>query len=314
MSSPSMDDERNHTPSERKDWRESYYFNFVDLENGISGFTTVGLLPRASKREFVFALFHRDKRHFYYQEPDTPYNFESMESLNDGHLRFELVEGLKKWHLALVSGELRADLNWTGRFPPFNFGGGSGTSWEGHFEQSGVVTGTIQMGDMTVAINGLGQRDKSWGPRNWYIDQWYALQAQFRDLSLALRQDTVEGKAVVSGGVSSVSGTVPVTKADVQTEYGTDPNIPIGATTRVQCGDGRSYTLNSKFISPLSFVKFTRRFPGGTTELLEAMAVHQLQETEEIGTGLLEWLFTSMGGTLQRPSAASRQHQPSSPA
>lgn len=310
MSSPTPEDEKNHAPSEREDWRESYYFNFVDVEKGMSGFTTIGLLPRASKREFVFALFHRDKRHFYYQEPSSQVRFDSMEALDDGHLRFELVEAMREWRISLATGDLKADLRWMGRFPPYSFGECSGTSWEGHFEQSGVVTGTIQIGDMTLALNGLGQRDKSWGSRNWHIDQWYALHAQFREFSIGLRYDTVEGKGVVSGGVSSPTGNTPITTVHVETDYGTDPSMPMGATTKIGCSDGREYVLSSRFISPLSFVKFTRRFPGGTTELLEAMAMHKLEETEEVGTGLLEWLFTRMGGSLQRPSQASRQSPP----
>ena len=43
-------DEYAHVPNERPDWRESYYFNWVDLDSGISGFSTIGLLPNASKR------------------------------------------------------------------------------------------------------------------------------------------------------------------------------------------------------------------------------------------------------------------------
>lgn len=314
MSCPTPDDEKNHNPSERKDWRESYYFNFVDMESGISGFTTIGLLPHLPKREFVFALFHGDKRHFYYQEHAAPFNLSSSDSLKDDHLSFALVEALKEWRINLTSGDLKAEILWTGRFPPYNFGECSGTSWEGHFEQSGTVSGTIGVGDMTLSMKGLGQRDKSWGSRNWHIDQWFALHAQFRDFSIALRHDTVEGKAVVSGGVSSAAGTVPITSIRVEANYATDPSVPMGATTRVGCIDGRAYSLNSRLISPLSFVKFTRRFPGGTTELVEAMAVHRCEETEEIGTGLLEWLNTHMGGPLQRPSPASRRPPPESQA
>jgi hypothetical protein len=314
MDCPIQDDERNHKPSDRMDWRESYYFNFVDPESGISGFTTIGLLPHVPKREFVFALFHRDNRHFYYQEPATPFSFESSKSLDDGHLRFELLESMKEWQISISSGELKADLKWAARFPPYGFGECSGTSWEGHFEQSGVVSGTLQVGDMALSLNGFGQRDKSWGSRNWHIDQWYALHAQFKEFSIGLRQDTICGNSAASGGVSSFSGGVPITSIDVTTEYGTDPNQPIGATTKVRCKGGREYKLSSRLISPLSFVKFNKRFPGGATELLEAMALHRLEETGEVGTGLLEWLFTRMSGTLQRPSQAPRQQLPGSQA
>jgi hypothetical protein len=45
-------------------------------------------------------------------------------------------------------------------------------------------------------------------------------------------------------------------------------------------------------ISPTSFVRFAREFPGGTTELFEEMAVHDCKELVIQGTGLIEWLFT----------------------
>jgi hypothetical protein len=293
ISSPSPEDERNHKPSDRKDWRESYYFNFVDLTNEVSGFTTIGLLPNTPKREFVFALFHDDKRYLYYKEHESAFSLEDFEPLNDGHLRFELVEALKSWRIALSFGELEAEIVWTARFAPFDFGPGSGKSWEGHFEQSGVVTGTIRVGGTVIILKGYGQRDKSWGPRDWHIDRWYALHAQFENFSIGLRCDTVEGKKIVSGGISSASGSTRISNIETQTNYGEDPSVPLGATTSIICQDGCDYRIHSRLISPSSFVKFTRRFPGGVTELFEAMAIHRWEGTGELGTGLLEWLSTS---------------------
>jgi hypothetical protein len=39
-------------------------------------------------------------------------------------------------------------------------------------------------------------------------------------------------------------------------------------------------------------VRFSRPFPGGTTELFEEMAIHEYDELKNRGTGLMEWLFT----------------------
>jgi hypothetical protein len=54
----------------------------------------------------------------------------------------------------------------------------------------------------------------------------------------------------------------------------------------------QTYTLRSSLISPASFVRFSRPFPGGTTELFEEMAIHECDELKKKGTGLMEWLFT----------------------
>jgi hypothetical protein len=293
MSTPSLSDEENHKPSERKDWRESYYFNFVDLENMVSGFTTIGLYPNLSRREFVFAVFHDGERHLYHQEHDSPFSLETLECLDDGRLRFQLVEALKSWRIVFSGPGLEAEILWAGRFPAFSFGRGSGTSWEGHFEQSGRVSGVIRIRGVEKNIQGYGQRDKSWGPRHWHIDHWYAFHAQFRDFSIGLRMDSVKGVKTVSGGVSTAGGSIPVSNVEVETEYGGDRGTPSGAATRITCLDGKEYVVRSKPLSPSSFVKFTRRFQGGVTELVEAMALHRLEEDGETGTGLLEWLFTS---------------------
>src|SRR5262249_10900075 len=37
----------------------------------------------------------------------------------------------------------------------------------GHFEQSGRVKGDLTIGSEKRSFEGLGVRDKSWGPRNW---------------------------------------------------------------------------------------------------------------------------------------------------
>jgi len=287
------EDERPHVPSERQDWRESYYFNFVDLTSGISGFTTIGLLPNLRKREFVFALFHDDRRETYFIEPEGLVPQDMAKSLCDRHLSFELAEPLKEWRIRFVREDVAVDLRWIARFPAYHFGGGSGTSWSGHFEQSGHVKGAVKLPDGDRVVEGLGQRDKSWGHRDWHIESWYALHAQFSSCSIGLRRDIVNGIAHVSGGITSADRHVAISKVDLETEYADAPaRVPIRATTRVYGADGSHYTLHSSLISPSSFVRFSRPFPGGTTELYENMATHECEELRERGTGLIEWLFT----------------------
>jgi hypothetical protein len=86
---------------------------------------------------------------------------------------------------------------------------------------------------------------------------------------------------------------VAISKVDLETGFtDAEDRMPIRATTRVHGADGSSYTLHSSLISPASFVRFSRPFPGGTTELFEEMAIHEYEELKKRGTGLIEWLFT----------------------
>jgi hypothetical protein len=48
---------------------------------------------------------------------------------------------------------------------------------QGHFEQTGRVSGTIRLGDEQWAVDGFGVRDKSWGPRTWQSPSGTAAKA-----------------------------------------------------------------------------------------------------------------------------------------
>jgi hypothetical protein len=283
-----------HEAGERPDWRESYYFNWVDTDSGISGFSTIGLLPNVKKREFVFALFYDNRRQAYFMEPEGPVLHEMDPALDDGTLSFKMNEPLDEWRIRYSGSELEAKIRWNGRFPPFEFGEGSGTSWAGHFEQSGTVQGEIKLADgRSLQIDGLGQRDKSWGSRDWHIESWYAFHAKFPDFSIGLRRDVVEGEVHPSGGFSTKDGSVPIRSVDVETQFIDEPiTMPVGALTTVITETGGEYRFKSRVLSPTAFVRFEREYGMGRTELFEEMATHHLLGSEKKGTGLIEWLFT----------------------
>ncbi|MGA2386865.1 MAG: hypothetical protein ABSG33_10065 [Candidatus Bathyarchaeia archaeon] len=293
MSSIKKTDDYLHVAEDSLDWRESYYFNFVDAQTKTSGFSTIGILPNQKKGEFILALFHEDKLNIHYKE-QTLTDEQSSSLLSDGALTYKLVEPLRKWDITVADQNLNVHLKWEARFPPFDFGKGSGTSWKGHFEQSGIVEGEAALSDGTkIRIHGFSQRDKSWGPRDWFIENWFALHAQFETYAVGLRKDTVNGASYVSGGLSSASKQAAASQIDLQIKYDDeDGKNPVGASTTIHYEDGRVDTFISKLISPKSFFKFSRSFPKGTTELFEGMAVHESVATGEKGTGLIEFLFT----------------------
>jgi len=287
-------DDFRHIPEEELDWRESYYFNFVSRDNKTSGFTTIGILPNQEKAEFVLALIHEDKQKLYYKEQKATINDQSSSLISDKILTYKLSEPLHKWEIDFVDADLELNIEWNARFPPFDFGKGSGTSWTGHFEQSGIVKGAAKLSDgRIINIDGYGQRDKSWGPRDWHIENWFAFHAQFETYAVGLRRDTVNGLVHVSGGITSALNQSTASQVDLEITYekGDCPN-PTGALTNIRFVDGNILTLKSRLISPESFVRFSRSFPKGSTELFEGMAIHESAANGEIGTGLIEFLTT----------------------
>jgi hypothetical protein len=283
-----------HIPKEELNWRESYYFNFVNHDNTTSGFTTIGILPNQKKAEYLLALFHNNKQTVYFKEIAT--DNECDNRLSDKTLTYKLIEPLKKWEISFSGQDLELLIQWEARFPSFDFGKGSGTSWIGHFEQSGIARGEAKLrNSRKIRIYGYGQRDKSWGQRNWNIENWFALHAQFQTHAVGLRKDTVNGVPHVSGGRSTARKQTTVSSVDLEITYGEKENrYPIGALTAIHYADGKTGTIRSRLISPRSFATFSRSFPKGTTELFEGMAVQESLTTEEKGTGLIEFLFTHL--------------------
>lgn len=294
MPLPRIDDEYPHKPSQTPEWRESYYFNFVDAEKKVSSFSTIGLLPNLNRREFVFALFYGDYHKLYFNEVGGSFENE-LASLSDGRLSYEMLSPLGLWRIHFTDEDLDAELFWKARFPAYCFGRGSGTSWAEHFEQSCFVSGVVRLLEgktKKIVINGFGQRDKSWGSRRWHIDNWFALHAQFEHLSIGLRRDVVDGKVYVSGVVSSEGEPAPVQSVDVEVEQRDSSGTPLKAKTVISTTQKSTYTLKSSLISRKSYAKFSRTYQSGVTELFEGMVFHYCEELRQKGTGLLEWLHT----------------------
>ena len=286
-------DDYRHVPENETEWRESYYFNFVNHDNKTSGFTTIGILPNLKKAEFVLAFFFEDTQTVYFKETEIPTNDNTQEVPSDNTLVYRLAEPMQRWDISFSNKNLDLRMQWRSRFPPLDFGECSGTSWKGHFEQSGVMKGEARLPDgRRIPIDGYGQRDKSWGPRNWHIERWFAFHAQFKTYAIGLRRDTVKGIQHISGGYSSEKKQKSASNVDVEIIYDRDPKLPVGALTTIKYDDGEETRLSSVLVSPKSYVNFSRDFPNGSTQLFEGMAIHDCLTTGEKGTGLTEFLFT----------------------
>ncbi len=289
-------DEYLHQPSDENKWRESYYFNWADLKNKISGFSTIGIVPNEKKREFVFFLFLKDRNEVYYREPPLLKFEENIDfMLKDKNLSYKLLNPYKKWQIQYKSRNIVFDILFESRFPTYYFGLDSSASWYQHFEASGVINGYIRLKDREkIQINGFGQRDKSWGYRDWHqFDEWYAGHFQFENWSCAFRKDYIENKIDLSGHISKEEGNLPISEIAIKTINDSDKfNTPLRATYYIVDEEANSYTIEAKRIKKDSLIRFARSFQGGYTELFEQMMFMKNLETGEIGSGMMEHLRT----------------------
>jgi hypothetical protein len=294
MTSLTQADDYLHRPTDHRDWRESYYFNWFDLKTGICGFSTVALLPNMPQRELVLAVFVNGNPELYLAEPHEPIPQNLAEALSDGHLAYAMGEPFGSWSISFAGPRFCLEANWQPRFKPYDFGPGSGITWGRHLEQSGRMSGVVQFADgRKLHFDGVGQRDRSWGVRDWHIDGWFHIMAQFDDFMIGLRRDVIKGKAYVSGCVSSAKTNTPIIEANVDTMF-VEEGIrkPVEAQIRLRDAKGHSYTLHSHLIAPMTFARYTRQFPGGETELFEELVVFDADEPSLQGVGLAEWIIT----------------------
>lgn len=289
-------DELLHKPNNDLKWRESYYFNWVDIENKISGFSTIGILPNEKKREFVFLLFHKDKMEVYYKEPLLEsYTDDVNLMLKDKILSYKLIKPLDTWQIFFKSRKFTFNLTFKTRFTIHSFGKDSSASWHQHFESSGIVKGEIVFKNGKQAkINGYGQRDKSWGFRDWHqFDQWFAGHFQFKNWSCGFRKDHLKNQILLSGYIANETGNIPLSQIEITTINDDDQfNSPLTTLYRIIDDKGNSYNIKAERIGKKSFIRFVRDFPGGYTELFEQMAIMENLDTGEIGSGMFEQLRT----------------------
>lgn len=179
-------------------WNESFYFNVYDIKNDIGAFMRIGVKPRSNIKSMWCFLMMPD---------GSTVGSRSQEDYRDarltvGGLSFERIRPEKEWRLVYrgamkrtfgsgiqkkeVSMELtynsisrtfdyRECGNWDRRLVPL-------ADTAEHTEQFGRIQGTAIVGDTELALDGLGERDHSWGVRDWLAPtEWIWLSCQFSE-------------------------------------------------------------------------------------------------------------------------------------
>ena len=185
-----MSDERMHPVGDDPAWSESYYFNFVDPKTGLGMFTRMGFRPRNGWADALHVVYLGGERvAFTYGRRDIGLDLTAYDrDLSVGGLTITCEDAFKRWRIAydgpaqdiadagilITRSKSRpqgwfepARLSMQATFETLTAPHYAGQGERGHFEQSGRVTGTLSLGDGERSFDGLGVRDKSWGPRNW---------------------------------------------------------------------------------------------------------------------------------------------------
>jgi len=283
-----------HKPDTTVKWRESYYFGWADLTNNISGFSTIGLVPNEKRRELVFLLFYDNKREVYYREPALLNLVDDINlMLKDKRLTYRLIKPFQKWEVIYKCHKFTVNIIFDSRFSTYYFG--EAASWYQHFETSTIIKGEIIFKDGRIKkIQGYGQRDKSWGFRDWHqFDRWHHANFQFKDWSCAFRKDYIKDTIDLSGYIATKEGAIPVSNVEVEIIEDADKyNTPLITNYTITDKKDHIFNITAKPIDNNTSFRFARDIEGGYTEMFDQMVTMENKDTGEIGSGISELLRT----------------------
>jgi len=181
-------DETAHPPGPELLWSESWYFDFASPDAGLGGYVRVGHYPNLGVVWYWACLVGRGRPLVTVVDHTVaPPRSGSLELRGPGlWADHNIEEPLGRWSLGLEAfgvalddpadayrgllGDRTAlglDLEWETAGEPYAWPAGLD-----RYEIPCRVHGEILVGDERLELDGVGQRDHSWGVRDWWATGW----------------------------------------------------------------------------------------------------------------------------------------------
>lgn len=206
-------------------WSESYYFNGFDPATDSGLFTRIGIRPNEGTMDVGLSVWLPNDGLAEYRSVKEQHEMVDT-TLEVGDVRYEMVEANRSWRVSMDadlpvrsctrssvsdrSAHVRLDLRFDALTPAIGTDGqpnarrrsaesaaAARTTGKGHFEQAGTWTGWIDVDGVSHTWNGaLGNRDRSWGPRNWggpTMWRWFSINIDERLHFGGIRLGTGQG-------------------------------------------------------------------------------------------------------------------------
>lgn len=246
---PAESDEYPHPPAPESLWNESWYFDFVDEDGQIGGWIRLGLYPNEN-HAWVNALLCGPGmptvalNDFRAELPADPFAVRTA----DITLTQQVVEPLRRYRVT-VSGagqayddpagllrneagrpvRLMMDLEWTTDGQPYQY------RIAPRFEIPCAVTGSVTVNDTTYQMSAVpGQRDHSWGVRDWWAMDWVWNALHLHDGTHLHGVDVrIPGMPPVGiGYVQDDAGLTELQSISAEEVFGAD-DLPVSTTLRL---------------------------------------------------------------------------------
>jgi hypothetical protein len=155
-----------HRPGNDRFWGESWYFDFASMDGSAGGFVRVGDYPNIGRRwlwayvTIGAAAVGCALDHTLATRREAPWQAANPSLW----LRIESADDC--WYITAAGDGFGMDLTWREQAPEYTYERGS------RVEQPGWAVGDVSIGGTSHSVDGPGQRDHSWGVRDWWRFGW----------------------------------------------------------------------------------------------------------------------------------------------
>ncbi|HEY1827554.1 MAG TPA: hypothetical protein VGF87_06005 [Acidimicrobiales bacterium] len=297
-------DERRHTPDPDGLWNESYYADFVQADGSWGGWLRLGLYPNRQVAWWTTWIVGpgRDGVCSVNYTVPVPAGDGLVAEDADTRIEIDLVDPLRAFRLAasapaevygkpeaVYDGEagkpttLEVDLTWRTDGSPYHY------ELTTRYEIPCLVSGTVRIGDEVLTADGHGQRDHSWGVRDWWAFGWCWSSGRLNDdgTRVHLADIRMPGFPVAFGYVQHPDGATvdPVERLAVTEDLGAH-GFPDSARIEIAGGSNDIGIA----VSPLAFGPVLLvDDEGGRTSRFPRALVRYVADDGRAGHGWIEW-------------------------
>lgn len=294
-------DEGFHDVGEGQWWSESWYFDFATRDGALGGYVRIGFYPNQQACWYWACLVGEGRRPVMVVDHDVPPpRRRTLEVRHDGLWADHTIEvpfdhatlGCEAFGLVL-DGPTDAYRPLVGERVPFGLDLEWDTDGVGYryppgadrYEVPCLVHGEVLVGDERIAVDAIGQRDHSWGPRDWWVLSWTWASGwlddgtRFHGVALRLGDDLLPYHP---GYVQAPGGSLaPVEFTDSEATLGDEG---LATAARVTVGD---LVLD---VEPVAFAPLLLVDPDGRVDRFpRALCRFSDPATGRRGTGWVEW-------------------------
>ena len=292
--------EQRHEPGPDRWWNESWYFDFASADGSVGGYVRTGLYPN-QRCAWSWVYIVTDEGMVSVRAHDVAVPKAPSLLMRSEGLWCELIceTPMEHWSIGVeafgvlldspidsYTGEIGTripvglELEWVACAPRYDYAYPPAMP-NRHYSHAGTVRGEILLGADRIDFDGFGERDHSYGNRDWWQFGWNWASVCFGP-EFALHLCTGDGNSLTNGYIWRGGGPVPVTTLAVEASFDVD-GLPTRATYLVN--DTLEVVAEALHHAPVPLIDGT-----GRSSRLPRSLCRFTCGTGDVGYGWAEWL------------------------